>query len=120
MPNTSRPECLLLCNEKGCAKKQKKAYAKLARRLTDAGIETKDVACQGSCIGPTVVLTDADGPRWFEDLRTKSSQEAVVEASLRVARGKKAKPAKSLQKRELTGKQRRRAQKRLAKALDTT
>jgi len=118
MPNIDRPACLLLCDGKGGAKKQKRAYNQLTKRLADEGIAVQDVSCQGSCVGPTAVLIDADGPRWFEDLRTKSSHLAVVEASVRISRGKKAKPTKPLRKRELVGKQRRRAEKRLAKSLE--
>lgn len=116
MPNTKGPDCLLLCNGKGCAKKQKKAYKKLEKRFEKQGLVAIDVACQGSCVGPTVVLVDDDGPRWFEDLRSEKAQRDVVESAVRVVAGKKAKPSKRLRSRELTGKQRTRAAKRLKKA----
>ena len=116
MPNIQPVDCLLLCNGKGCKKKQKNAYNALVKRLAEHGLKPTDIACQGSCVGPTVVLVDKNGPRWFEDLHSKSARTDVVESAVRVASGRKAKPSNRLRKRELTGKQRQRAAKRLAKA----
>lgn len=96
--------------------KQKKAYKALVKRFATHGLKATDIACQGSCVGPTVVLVDEKGPRWFEDLRSRGAQDDVVESAVRVTSGRKVKPSKRLRKRELTGKQRQRATKRLAKA----
>lgn len=115
MPNTSSTACLLICNGGGCRKKQKKAYKALVRSISDAGLDSTPVGCQGSCVGPTAVIVDESGPRWFEDLRSPKSQADVVAAATRVSLGEKTRPSKRMSKRELTGKQAKKAAKRLAK-----
>ena len=113
MPNASTTACLLICGGTGCRKKQKKAYKALVQSVSDAGIITEEVKCQGSCVGPTAVIVDERGPRWFEDLRSTKAQADVVTAATRVTLGGKTKPTKRLRNRELTGKKRKKAAKRL-------
>lgn len=115
MPNNPPAACLLICGGQGCRKKQKKAYKALLRSVSDAGLITEEVKCQGSCVGPTAVIVDRSGPRWFEDLRSTKAQADVVTAATRVTLGKKTKPSKRLKSRELTGKKRKKAAKRLEK-----
>ena len=115
MPNERTSDCLLVCTGGGCRKKQKKAFKALVSALSEAGVESGEVRCQGSCVGPTVVIVDEAGPRWFEDLRSSRAQADVVESVTRVQLGGNIKPSKRMKKRELTGKQRKKAAKRLAK-----
>ena len=58
-------------------------------------------------------MIDENGPRWFEDLSKKKARIDVIALA---SQGKK-KPTKRLLKRELTGKQRKRAAKKLVKQL---
>ena len=104
---------LLLCEGKNCAKKQKCAYRKLTKAAASAEVPVGLVGCQGSCTGPTAVLVDEDGPRWFEDLQKSKARADVI----RLATGQRTKPTNRLKKRELKGKQRKRARKRLAKGI---
>lgn len=113
MPNSDPVACLLICGGQDCRKKQKKAYRALVRSVADAGIDATEVPCQGSCVGPTAVIVDSSGPRWFEDLRSPKARADVVVAATRVSLGGKAKPSKRLQSRELTGKKRKKAARRL-------
>ena len=113
VPNIVPAACLLICGGSDCRKKQKKAYNALVRSVSDAGLATEEVKCQGSCVGPTAVIVDKSGPRWFEDLRSVKAQADVVTAATRVTLGGKTKPTKRLQSRELTGKKRKKAAKRL-------
>lgn len=101
----------------GLQEEAEKAYNSLLKRFAKHGLAATDIACQGSCVGPTLVLIDADGPRWFEDLRSSKAQHDVVESAVRVNCGKSMKTSNRLSKRELTGKQLKRASKRLTKAL---
>ncbi len=104
---------LLVCEGKDCAKKQSCAYNKLLKAAKKSEVAVELVGCQGSCTGPTAVVIDADGPRWFEDLKTPKSHDDVIA----LAEGTLANPTKRLKKRELRGSQRKRAQKKLAKSL---
>ncbi len=107
------PPLLLLCEGKDCAKKQKCAYRKLAKAAGDAEVTVGLIGCQGSCTGPTAVVVDENGPRWFEDLKKPKSHEDVIA----LATGRATKPSKRLKKRELKGKQRKRALKRIGKGI---
>jgi len=117
MPNINHPPCLLLCESKDCKKKKASDFKALTRRVKAAGIDSGAVKCQGSCVGPTAVLFEQGEPRWFENLGSTRAQDDLVEAAVRLGKGKSAKPSKRLRKRELTGKQRTRAAKRLQKQL---
>lgn len=104
---------LLLCEGKDCAKKQKCAYRKLQKAAAKAEVAVGLVGCQGSCTGPTAVIVDETGPRWFEDLKKSKAHADVIELAAR----QQSKPTKRLKKRELKGKQRKRARKRLARGM---
>lgn len=77
-----------------------------------AGLHCTMVKCQGSCKGPTAVVPTDEGPRWFEAL-----DSAKVRTSLVSFAAGTAPPTKQLAKRELTGKQRQKAAKKLAKQM---
>lgn len=112
MPNTNGSATLLLCNGKDCHKKQRAAYDRLESAAHEAGLDVAGVPCQGSCVGPTAVVETPDGPRWFENLQSANATEAVVAFALCPSK----KPKKALQKRELVGKRRAKAERKLAKA----
>ncbi len=115
MPNTPLAACLLICEGSDCRKKQAKAYAALVRAAEQAGVSALPVKCQGSCVGPTAVVVDDSGPRWFEDLRSEKARRDLILSATRVSLGGKAKPSQRLKDREMTGKKRKKAAKRLAK-----
>ena len=121
MANTLAPEHLppgdkarlLLCDRKSCAKSEKCAFKDLKKQAKLAEVPVEFVGCQGSCSGPTAVVIDENGPRWFEDLRTRKARADVIALATQGVH----KPSKHLLKRELTGKQRKRAFKKLLNQL---
>lgn len=107
---------VFVCKAKGCAKKHKCEFNKLIQAVAAADVRVDLVGCQGSCSGPTAVIVDSDGPRWFEDLLSKSGRADLVS----LATGEIDKPTKRLKKRELTGKQKKRALRKLVKQIDSS
>ncbi len=88
------------------------AFDSLRCRAVEAGLEVGTVRCQGSCAGPTAVVDLGAGPRWFERLQTTKVQIDLV----RYAAGTESAPTGRLAKRELTGKRRKKAAKKLRAA----
>ncbi len=111
MPNTSETPTLLVCKGNDCFKKRKRPFESLVRTATDAGLAIDTVRCQGACSGPTAVVLTSDGPRWFEDLEGTDVQLELCSLAL----DERTKPSKRLRRKELKGKQRAKAAKRLAK-----
>lgn len=107
---------LLLCDRKSCAKSEKCAFKDLQKQAKRAEVPVEFVGCQGSCSGPTAVVIDENGPRWFEDLSKRKARTDVIALVTQEA----TKPSKRLKKRELTGKQRKRAAKKLVKQLNSS
>lgn len=105
-------QTLFLCAGKDCFRKQRPAFNDLRSSAIDAGLELCMVKCQGSCKGPTAVVPTSDGPRWFEALDTAKVRSDLV--SFAASRGE---PTKKLGKRELQGKRRKKAAKKLASQL---
>ena len=104
---------LLLCDKKSCSKKQACAFKKLTRAAERAEVTVELVGCQGACSGPTAVVIDENGPSWFQNLqKPKARADIIALASAEIS-----KPTKRLKKRQLKGKQRKRAAKKLAKQL---
>ncbi len=112
MPNESRSPALFLCAGKDCFRDERAAFDALRSRATDAGLEVDTIRCQGSCAGPTAVVDLGQGPRWFERLQTTKVQIDLVQ----YASGTEAIPTTRLAKRELTGKRRKKAAKKLRAA----
>ncbi len=113
VPNTATSPPLLLCKGNDCFKKNRRAFDALKRTADRAGLKVEMVKCQGACSGPTAVVIGGDGPRWFEDLTGTKVQLDVCELAASTADAPK--PSKRLRSRELTGKARSKAAKRLAK-----
>lgn len=114
MPNRSGSEILqgssvMLCGGKDCAKKQRSAFKNLRSTLRSAGATVTPVECQGSCAGPTAVIRIGGDVRWFERLQGASSQHDLAE----IAVGERSEVTRRLAKRELTGKKRAKAAKKL-------
>lgn len=99
----------MLCAGKDCAEKHPTAFAALTKRAGDAGCAVEFVKCQGSCEGPTAVVHDGSAVRWFERLAKPKSQRDLVA----LATGETTEPSTRLTRRELTGKARAKAAKRL-------
>jgi len=112
MPNSIDSPALFLCAGKDCARKQRSAFDHLRSSAKAAGLACSMVRCQGSCKGPTAVVPTDDGLRWFEDLDSPKVRTTLVS----FAAGD-AKPTKQLVKRELTGKQKKKAAKKFAKQM---
>lgn len=118
MPNNDRllpkdvGQTLFLCAGKDCFKKQRPAFNDLRSSAIDAGLELCMVKCQGSCKGPTAVVPTADGPRWFEALDSEKLRSDLVTYAINPT-----KPSKKLTTRELQGKKRNKAAKKLANQL---
>lgn len=110
-------QTLFLCAGKDCFKKQRPAFNDLRSSATDAGLQLCMVKCQGSCIGPTAVVQTKKGPRWFEALDSPSARTDLVSFAVATANTGEAKPPKSLRKRELQGKRKKKAAKKLSKQL---
>ena len=109
LPTPLQPrQDLLLCAGKDCFRNERTAFKKLEAAATNAGLDLAKIACQGSCKGPTAVVPTADGPRWFEDLGSTKAQRDLVA----FATGNGA--TKTLRKRELTGKRKKKAARKLA------
>lgn len=115
MPNKPESEVLLLCSGTSCAKKERSAYEQLRSAARKTDLLVTNVGCQGSCEGPTAVLTVDGEYRWFERLQSKKSQNDL----LRLATAEIEVVPKRLAKRELTGKQRTKAIGKLKKQLQT-
>lgn len=115
MPNTSDSGALFLCSGKSCAKKEQSAYEQLRSAARKSDLLVAPVGCQGSCEGPTAVLTIDGNYRWFERLQSKKSQQDL----LRLATAEIDVVPKRLAKRELTGKQRAKAAGKLSRQLQT-
>lgn len=103
---------LFLCAGKDCFKKQRPAFNDLRSSAIDAGLELCMVKCQGSCKGPTAVVQTPKGPRWFEALDSKQLRSDLVAFAVEPS-----KPSKKLTKRELQGKKKNKAAKKLAAQL---
>ncbi|MDG2026107.1 MAG: hypothetical protein P8J50_03300 [Acidimicrobiales bacterium] len=102
---------LLLCKGKDCASECKREFDDLTVRAETSGLEVGLVRCQGACTGPTAVVVGPDGPRWFEDLKSTKAQEDLCAFAL----GTEVELPRRLLRRELTGKARKKAEKKLAK-----
>lgn len=119
MPNSlhlvdaDEPQTLFLCSGKDCFKKQRPAFDDLRSSAADAGLRLCMVKCQGSCKGPTAVVPTPEGLRWFEALDTKQLRNDLVSFATDPSE-----PTKKLSKRELQGKRKRKAAKKLAAQLD--
>jgi len=101
--------CVLLCAGKDCYGKSSSATKKLEAAAANAGLDVGRVRCQGSCKGPTAVVPTADGPRWFEALASpRARHDLIAFASSRDT------PTERLGKRELRGKRKKKAAKKLA------
>jgi hypothetical protein len=103
---------LFLCAGKDCFKKQRPAFNDLRSSAIDAGLDLCMVKCQGSCKGPTAVVQTSEGPRWFEALDTKRLRTDLVSFAVDPSE-----PSKKLTKRELQGKKKNKAAKKLASQL---
>ncbi len=104
---------LMLCVGKDCAKKHPTAFDDLARRARAGGCDVDFVKCQGSCTGPTAVMHDGDRYRWFEDLaKTKARKDLVA-----LATGASTEVSDRLATRELTGRARAKAERKLSAQL---
>jgi hypothetical protein len=101
---------LMLCTGKDCARKQSRAFQDLVDRAGAGGCTVEFVRCQGSCSGPTAVVHDGHRLRWFEKLDKPGARRDLVS----FATGTAVEIPKRLAKRELTGRSRDRAQRRLA------
>lgn len=111
MPNSSRSPSLLLCSGKGCLKKTGREHSKLTKAAADLDLRFDPVSCQGACTGPTVVVVTGDHTRWFEGVTgSKTRRDLFAFAAEETTQ-----VSKRLAKRELTGKRRAKAAKRLAK-----
>lgn len=108
----STDQTLFLCAGKDCFKKQRPAFNDLRSSAIDAGLELRMVKCQGSCKGPTAVVQTPTGPRWFEALDSKTLRTDLVSFAVNPS-----KPSKKLRKRELQGKKKNKAAKKLASQL---
>jgi len=106
---------LYLCAGKDCFRKERGAYVQLKGSAQCAGLTVQTVKCQGSCAGPTAVVAVDGGHRWFERLQSKSVQQDLVS----FATAPTSSPTSRLKKRELSGKQRQKAKKKLAKSLES-
>lgn len=111
VPNNDDVATLLVCRGDDCLKKRKRPFDSLVQTATDAGLAIEMVRCQGACSGPTAVVLTSDGPRWFEKLKGAEVQLEVCAMAL----NERTTPSKRLRGRELRGKQRAKAAKRLAK-----
>lgn len=109
VPNTHKSPTVLLCAGKDCFAKRRSDFKSLRRAADDAGLCVDLVRCQGSCAGPTAVLHIDGDPRWFEKLQSAKAQRDVID----LARGEIDEPTKRLRARELTGKRRKKARKKL-------
>lgn len=105
-------QTLFLCAGKDCFKKQRPAFNDLRSSAIDAGLQLCMVKCQGSCKGPTAVVQTPSGPRWFEALDSKSVRTDLVSFAVNQST-----PSKKLTKREITGKTKKKAAKKLASQL---
>lgn len=116
MPNTHQlayldiPGLLMLCAGKDCARKEARAFEDLVTRAGAGGCTVEFVKCQGSCTGPTAVVHDGVRLRWFERLDKPGARRDLVA----FATGTAVEMPKRLAKRELTGKSRDKAHRRLA------
>ena len=110
MPNGADLPTLLLCSGKHCLKKKSSAYRSLEGAIVEADISFTTVACVGTCSGPTAMVCRGSTQRWFEDLGSSKAQRDLVSYAIRSSK----KPSERLKKRELTGKKRKKVQKRLA------
>jgi len=105
-------QTLFLCAGKDCFRKQRLAFNDLRSSAIDAGLDLCMVKCQGSCKGPTAVVQTPGGPRWFEALDSKKVRNDLVSFAVEPSE-----PSKKLTKRELQGKKRNKAAKKLAAQL---
>ena len=118
MPNSEQlaskhdQQTLLLCAGKDCFKKQRPAFEDLRSSAIDAGLSLSLVKCQGSCKGPTAVVQTPEGPRWFEALDTKKLRKDLVSFAVDTSE-----LSRKLTKRELQGKKKNKAAKKLAAQL---
>lgn len=109
---TTQGTDLLLCAGKDCFRKEKKAFKNLEDSAGNAGLQLHKIKCQGTCEGPTAVVPTPCGPRWFEALDCPKLQTDLVS----FATGAEA-PSRRLTKRELTGKRKKKAAKKLSSQL---
>ncbi len=112
MPNIKASDTLLLCHGSSCAKKQRSAFNRLSNAATRAGLDPVAIKCQGSCEGPTAVLHIGGTYQWFERLGSKGAQADLLELAV----GDRTEASNRLKKRELTGKQRAKAARKLGVA----
>ncbi len=112
MPNTDESQSLsatiMLCAGKDCARKQFKPYERLRRAANDADIAVTKIGCQGSCAGPTAVVVVDGEHRWFEKLQKRRDHDDIIALAARASGD----PSKRLADRELTGKRRRKAERK--------
>ncbi|MFN3219683.1 MAG: hypothetical protein ACE367_24625 [Acidimicrobiales bacterium] len=101
---------LMLCAGKDCARKESGAFEDLVTRAGAGGCTVEYVKCQGSCTGPTAVVHDGARLRWFERLDKPGVRRDLVA----FAAGTAVEIPKRLAKRELTGRSRDKAHRRLA------
>lgn len=99
---------LLLCAGKDCFRNEQTAFKKLEASAGNAGLQLQKINCQGSCKGPTAVVQTPCGPRWFESLDSNKVQHDLIA----FATGAEP-PSRRLAKRELTGKRKQKAAKKL-------
>ncbi len=107
LPNDA--QTLFLCAGKDCRKKQRPAFNDLRSSAIDAGLQLSMVKCQGSCNGPTAIVQTSKGPRWFEALDSKALRSDLVSFAVNPSE-----PTKKLTKRELRGKRKKKAAKKLS------
>jgi len=105
-------QALFLCAGKDCFKKQRPAFDDLRSSAIGAGLQLCMVKCQGSCKGPTAVVQTPSGPRWFEALDSKKLRTDLVSFAVDPSE-----PSQKLTKRELQGKKKNKAAKKLAAQL---
>jgi len=111
MPNAPESPTLLMCAGKDCFQKCKPAFTHLAGVAGEIGVSVDTVECLGACSGPTAVVVRSDGTRCFDELAGAKVQRDIC----RFAAGRDDEPSKRLAKRELSGKRRKKAERRLAK-----
>jgi hypothetical protein len=115
MPNMNQlasfdtPGLLMLCAGKDCSRKRSRAFDDLVTRAGAGGCTVEFVKCQGSCSGPTAIVHDGERLRWFERLDKPGARRDLIT----FATGTAVEISNRLAKRELTGRSRDKAHRRL-------